>query len=324
MATEWYRSSEPAAVAIDPPSRWLRRGLTALLPERKVAGKVMVLYNRRGFRKVSAWPGLFSEFHSVLGALKYSEQHGAAGVRIDYRSPNYLDPSHGPNWWVYFFERALMPTNAHADRGAEIHLDTAFARYGRYGGFCDLVNGPAARFYPITYGLSREELHRLISQHIRVRTEIREKVATFVRDSFAGAYVVGVHYRGTDSAGRHFPYYRIPYDDYIAEVRRCVDRRAPGAHRVFVATDERGFLEAMRREFDDAVVCWEGSPRTDATALPIHFDAALPVSNYTKGETAVIDALLLAETDYLVKGRSNLSDASLAFNPRLPYSFCIR
>ena len=34
--------------------------------------------------------------------------------------------------------------------------------------------------------------------------------------------------------------------------------------------------------------------------------------------------LLLAATNYLVKGRSNLSDASLAFNPRLRYSFCVR
>jgi hypothetical protein len=37
-----------------------------------------------------------------------------------------------------------------------------------------------------------------------------------------------------------------------------------------------------------------------------------------------VDCLRLAATDYLVKGRSNLSDASLAFNPRLPYSFCLR
>jgi len=33
---------------------------------------------------------------------------------------------------------------------------------------------------------------------------------------------------------------------------------------------------------------------------------------------------LLSRASYLVKGRSNLSDASLAFSPQLPYSFCLR
>jgi len=37
---------------------------------------------------------------------------------------------------------------------------------------------------------------------------------------------------------------------------------------------------------------------------------------------ALVDSLVLARTSYLVKGRSNLSDASLVFNPALPYSFC--
>ena len=36
---------------------------------------------------------------------------------------------------------------------------------------------------------------------------------------------------------------------------------------------------------------------------------------------ALVDCLVLAATSYLVKGRSNLSDASLVFNPQLPYSF---
>jgi hypothetical protein len=54
----------------------------------------------------------------------------------------------------------------------------------------------------------------------------------------------------------------------------------------------------------------------------IHLDRTLPVSKYQKALTALLDSLLLAATSYLVKGRSNLSDASLAFNPDLPFSLC--
>ena len=75
----------------------------------------MVLYSRRTFPKVtrngirSDFHGLFSEFHSVLGALAYAEAHGAAGVRVDFRSPLYEERDRGPNWWTYYFESDAMP-----------------------------------------------------------------------------------------------------------------------------------------------------------------------------------------------------------------------
>jgi len=93
---------------------------------------------------------------------------------------------------------------------------------------------------------------------------------------------------------------------------------------VAVATGEIECLAFMRREFGDRVLCVEDAPRVHAGATAIHFDRTLGVSNYAKGKSALVDCLLLAATHYLVKGRSNLSDASLAFNPQLPYSFCVR
>jgi hypothetical protein len=93
---------------------------------------------------------------------------------------------------------------------------------------------------------------------------------------------------------------------------------------VFVASDEVEFLEFMRRAFAGRVIWSEDSPRVGANDLPIHLNRALPMSNYQKGKSGLVDCLRLAAADYLVKGRSNLSDASLAFNPRLPYSFCLR
>jgi hypothetical protein len=81
----------------------------------------------------------------------------------------------------------------------------------------------------------------------------------------------------------------------------------------------------MRREFGAAnVVCLKDAPRVRAGSAAIHFDRTLAISNYQKGKSAIVDCLLLAASSYLVKGRSNLSDASLIFNPSLPYSFCLR
>jgi hypothetical protein len=81
----------------------------------------------------------------------------------------------------------------------------------------------------------------------------------------------------------------------------------------------------MRREFGASrVLCLDDAPRARAGGPPVHFDTSLGVSNYHKGRAGVIDCLLLARSHYLVKGRSNLSDASLVFNVELPYSLCLR
>jgi hypothetical protein len=326
---EWYRSGEGAPGHVGPSiSRAARNWLRDRLPEPDVRDQTLVLHARRGFRKQS-WAGMFSEFHSVLGALAYAETRGAAGVRVDFRSGLYVDAAHGPNWWTYFFTRAQMAVRPSPSVG-ELHLDRVVAKYGRHGGFCDLVNGVTPYLYPMTCGVSRSELHRLLTAHIEVRPEIRDQINRIVSASFEpDAYMVGVHYRGTDSthglAGALVDHrtYRIPYSAYADEVRRALAAAAPRRYQVLVATDETEFVDFMRREFGDRVLCSD-APRVRAGGAAIHFDDTLRVSNYQKGKSALVDCLLLAATSYLVKGRSNLSDASLAFNPRLPYSFCVR
>lgn len=290
---------------------------------------MLVLHARQAFPRRTAWAGLFSEFHSVLGALAYAERHGAAGVRVDFRSPLYLDAARGPNWWTYYFEPAEMRIAGRSARG-DLQLDRIVAKYGRHGGFCDEVNGVTPYLYPMTYGIDRAELHRLLTTYMRVRHDIRAAADRWIAESFdPSAFVVGVHYRGTDSTrGRlvrllDYRDFRVPYESYAAEAEAVIERHAPRTFQFAVATDEADFVEFMRRRFGDRVVYVESSPRAKAGGPAIHLDATLKVSNYEKGRSAVVDALLLAATSYLVKGRSNVSDASLVFNPRLPYSFCV-
>src|SRR5258705_2030890 len=178
----WYRSAS-GAVSM-PPSRLraIRNRLRSWLPEPQVRGKVIVLESRRTFPALtpdgvrSEFHGLFSEFHSVLGALVYAGAHGAVGVRVDFRSPLYVDAGSGANWWSSFFERTTMPLAPTAsDAAGEVRLGRVGAKYGRYGGFSDLVQGETAYLYPITYGIDRGTLHDLIEAHIVVRQEIRDE-----------------------------------------------------------------------------------------------------------------------------------------------------
>ena len=179
---EWYRS-DPAVLppAVRPSaSRRVRSWLRDRLPDPDVRDKTMVLYARQGFRRLSAWAGMFSEFHSVLGALAYAETHGAAGVRVDFRSDLYVDPDRGPNWWTYFFTRADMPVRPGPAAG-ELHLNGVIAKYGRHGGFCDLVNGATPYLYPMTFGVDRQTLHRLLTTYVEVLPELRDEVGGMTR-----------------------------------------------------------------------------------------------------------------------------------------------
>src|SRR5713226_5824572 len=100
---EWYRSrTKPPEVRLSA-RRAVRNRLRAWLPEPDVRGRTMVLYSRQTFPRVTRngmrtdFHGLFSEFHSVLGALTYAEANGSHGVRVDFRSPLYGDRDRGPN-----------------------------------------------------------------------------------------------------------------------------------------------------------------------------------------------------------------------------------
>jgi hypothetical protein len=296
----------------------------------------MVLYSRRTFPKVtrngirSDFHGLFSELHSVLGALVYAETHGAAGVRVEFRNPLYQERERGPNWWTYFFDAGPMRVQPEAfETAPEVHFNKVVTKYGRFGGFSDIVGGPLAHLYPMTYGVSRPTLHRLLTSYVRVRPDILDAVQRFIAARLEpDAFVVGVHYRGTDSTHKwtgalnHYRTSPVPYEAYADEVRRVLDAASPHTYQVFVATDEIDCLEFMHRAFGDRVVALSDSPRVHPGQQAVHLDRTLAVSNYQKGKSAMVDCLVLAATSYLVKGRSNLSDASLAFNPRLPYSFC--
>jgi hypothetical protein len=324
----WFRSGPsldgvpPADLARPTFRRRVRRWLRDRLPDPAVRDRTMVLYCRQGVRSDTAWPGMFSEFFSVLGALHWGQAHGAAALRVDFRSPHYLDPSRGPNWWCYFFERDVMPFGERPSR-ADVHLNGRLSKYGRYGGFGDRIHGDTPHMYPMTTGVARAEVHRLFASHIHPRADIVAGVEARAASWFApGAYVVGVHYRGTDTA-RHYPYYRMPYEAYADEVRSTLERAAPSRFHVFVATDEADFVTFMSRAFPGRVVCAPDAPRVASDDLPIHFNRSLAASGYQKGESALVDCLLLARSDYLIKGRSSLSDASLIVNDRLPFSFCI-
>lgn len=239
--------------------------------------------------------GLFTEFLAVLGALSQHEQWRSiyAGLRVDYADQGlYYDPSVGPNWWEYYFERI--------DVGA---MENAMVKVVDPHEHDMLTYGAAA--------MSRAGAHELIAKYVRLKPHIRQKLDSYLHDNFEDAFVVGLHYRGTD---KHEEAPRVEYDDVAAVVRKVLDGAKTSRHKVFVATDEQAFLDYMVARFPDELLYRAMFRSKDGRPIDVTNDD----SNYQKGEDAILDCLLLSRTDCLIRTASNLSLCSAFFDPDMP------
>jgi len=314
-----------------------QHALNAGYLDQSVEGKVMVVYARCGLFSTNDCAGMMSEFHAMIGALHYAETHNALGVRPFLDTPMYVDDSHGPSWWSYFFTPDTMYFSPPPANPPEVHLNSYFRRYGRLGGFGHLVYGPKGYLYPMTHALDRHQIARLINDHFQLQPSLQDQVDGFVDSSFDSRWVLGVHYRGLDTV-QHYPYYKIEYDHFWDEMAFVLmeenkvlpaplgdgPKDDPSAYdyAIFVATDELEFLQQTKEYFAPIpVLSWDSPRKSASSTVPLHKADSIP--NFEKGESVLIDALLMSRTDYLIKGRSGVSEASLAFNPDLPYSFFI-
>jgi hypothetical protein len=238
--------------------------------------------------------GLFSEAAAVVGFLDHFTRAGGlyAGVRVRFLDGLYLEPRVGPDWWNYYFEPVEVTTRDHA---SEQVVDPHFHDWCAY---------------QVERSLPRTAAAALVAQYILPRQALRDAADAFIRERWEGAWVVGIHYRGTDKF-EDAP--RVPYEVIAAIAAEKLNRDA--GSRVFVATDEAPFIDYMVAKFGAARVSFRRMFRS-ADGRPI--DVVNGDGNHRKGFDAVLDCLLLSRASELVRTASNLSLFATFFNPALP------
>ncbi|MCC6414296.1 MAG: hypothetical protein IT582_00075 [Opitutaceae bacterium] len=301
------------------------------LPTPRVRGRLLVITHRRD--TLGGWlskqQGLFSEFFAVLGALRYAERNGAAGVQVEFSSALYRDPRRAANWWSYFFAPLMWLGPPQPD--APVIRANGWTRFGPHAWndswTSQIIPGNTNRQpYPIDSAADLREAARLTARHIRLRPELLARLETLWAAQIApGDFVVGLHYRGTDKINA-YPYRAPDYRLFAEQLDRVIAKHQPKTWRLFVATDETEFIDWALGRYGDRVFFQSAAPRlssADKTArrTGTHKNLALPA--YLKGETAVLDCLLLSRCHHLIKNRSSLSDISLAFNAVLPWTFIL-
>lgn len=240
--------------------------------------------------------GFFSELAAVLGALQHFEHWKAqyAGIHVYFDERGlYHDPRYGANWWEYFFEPIEI--------GSKRDAITRVISNKQHDHFAN----QAEQRIPRTRGAA------LAAAYVRPAASMLEQVEAYVRANFAGNFVVGVNYRGTD---KHEDARRVPYEEVRAAIHDVLRAATPWQYRIYLATDEQAFLDYMRGEFPDTLLCRDMFRSIDGRPIDVTNDDG----NYQKGKDAVLDCLLLSRANYLIRTASNLSLCATFFNLNAP------
>lgn len=238
--------------------------------------------------------GMFSIFNDVLQLVDMYDKGVYSGCAVKFDQAGfYYDIDKGDNWWTYYCE--------------PVGLGRRFRRPIVQSEGLGLPYAPPRENLR---NMDRKEAGRLTAEYIHPKPYLLDKVRNFSKQHFKGKYVIGVHYRGTDKI-LEAP--RVDYAEMANKVREIVQKQQTADYVVFVATDEQPFLEFMKKEHPHNVAWWDSVRSEDHK--PVH--KYPKESPYRIGEDAMMDCLLLAESDKLVRTASNLSLWSGYFNPKM-------
>ena len=141
---------------------------------------------------------------------------------------------------------------------------------------------------------------------------ITVRVETFIAEKMHGRRVLGVHFRGTD---KKVEAERVRWEQVSEIVQRYLEHN-PSYNCLFVASDEARFITFMERTFASLPVVSHDDRFRSTTGEPFHTDDH-GASNYLKAEEALINCLLLARCETLIRTTSFLSAWASIFNPEL-------
>ena len=253
---------------------------------------------------IDSWVGLFAHLEWFLEIALHCEHKGLTPCFMS-TSSQYVDPARGADWFGYFFVNRQL---SEEDRAL---IESGSVPICRMEGIRQLG-------LPRDYDslLDLEIGARLVSKYIGVKEPVRSKVTEFFSKNLAGRRVLGVHYRGTDKSAEAPP---ITYSEYRNEISRFLDQNLE-FDALFVSSDEQRFVDRVTRDFDGSLpVVYHDDLERSHGGVPVH--RSKDGDPYRKAEEALVNCLLLAECDALIKNASYLSAWSKLFNPELRVIF---
>ena len=253
---------------------------------------------------INSWVGLFAHLEWFLEVALHCEQNGLTPCFMS-TSRQYVSSAHGPDWFNYFFINRQLSAE---DRE---RIDSGSVPICRMEGIRQLG-------LPQDYDslLNLEIGAYLVQKYIGVKETVQQKVAEFFDSNLGGKCVLGIHYRGTDKGAEAPP---IAYSQFRKAISSFLQQNEE-FDALFVSSDEQRFVERVEADFSRSlpIVYHEDLERSHGS-VPVHRSKA--GNGYRKAEEAIVNCLLLAQCNALLKNASYLSAWSKLFNPKLRVVF---
>ena len=255
-------------------------------------------------------PGLFSNFHYVLGHILYALENNYIPVvdMQNYKTNfNEDEPVNGTkNAWEYYFEQPTPYTLEQAYKGKNV-----------------ILSGMHWLFDRVPFFLETEEqitrFNDVISKYMKFNAATLEVIDKSKLQLFAGKEnILGVQYRGTDYIGFRPKNHSImvSVDDYIHKTHECFEKW--GMNWIYLMTEDTRVVKMFEKEFSNKLILLDRkridnyNPQMGITAS-IRFGRC-QYDNYYKGLEYIQDTVLLSYCDALIAPKVNGSMAALALN----------
>jgi hypothetical protein len=234
--------------------------------------------------------GLFSIVTSTLCHLHIARQLGMVPVvdmehfRSLYNEDHPVEGTY--NSWEYYFK----PVSPYSLEEVYNSKTVAFCD-GRY---------PSGYAFWLTEAPELQDVYR---SYVRIQPSIEEFVDHFEAENFAGARVLGIHFRGQEF--RTTPIHPLPATprQMITRARELLSQG--GYEKIFVVTEEQAYLSLLKRVFGSRVIHTHAFRTTEVNAYEMY---ARPNHKYLLGLEVLRDALLLGRCNALLCAGSNVAE----------------
>lgn len=234
--------------------------------------------------------GFGANFIWLLEILEYCDSEGLKPFVI-FRNPSKRIGSKSFSEFVKFKNDSQKPF---------------FLHYAVMRSFKDLDLNRAWNF---NSALTLERANYLLNTYLELDTEVTEFVQNYTAIEFTAKRMIGVHYRGTDKITE------APAVSYelVKEVLLSELENESQNIQFFLASDDHNFIDYITFELGKSQILCRTINRSK-NGKPIHITAK---NHREVNREALIDCLILARCDKLIKTASILSGCSVVFNPNL-------
>lgn len=259
--------------------------------------------------------GLFSNVNEVIQQIHMAKKGGYKFV-IDWAESCYRQNDIDGDPWNYYFHDCFC---VEEQKSAELELapETPYDE-------SNIIRPDNELLGRIT--TNRKYVSEIISKHIKIKKHVQDIIENFSSTHFT-VPIIAVHIRGParlDWVAHLRSSLKqkngVPYESYFACVNKLLAKE-PQA-KIFICSDSQMVIDEVHRTYGERVISYNAD-RSEKGEMHIQYQTFFKskFAPYKLGEDVLVEAELIARTNYFVHGSSNVVQYVICRSPDLPTTF---